>query len=64
MTLIHKMFTGTRKIEHAVPDSCYTPALNVKQRSGAWIRAQHAERNRRSAHPGLQRATEWSRSRP
>jgi hypothetical protein len=64
MTLMHKMFTGTRKIEHAVPDSCYTPALNVKQRTGARIRARHAERNSRCARPGLQRATEWSRSRP
>ena len=64
MTRIHMMFTETCKLTHGASDSCYTPPIDIKQRMGARIRARHAERDSRSARPGLQQATEWSRSRP
>ena len=64
MQLIHMMFTDVRRLTHADSDSCYTPAIDMKQRKGAWIRARHAERDVRSTSPGLHQAPEWSRSRP
>lgn len=64
MQYMHKMFTETGALTHGDSDSCYTPAINIEQRSGARNRAPHADRDSRSARPGLQQATEWSRSRP
>ncbi len=64
MKVIHKMFTEVCPLTHSDSDSCYTPPIDIKQRKGAWIRARHAERDSRSTSPGLQQATEWSRSRP
>lgn len=64
MIVMHKMFTTVCQLTHGDPDSCYTPPIDIKQRKGARIRARHAERDSRSTRPGLQQATEWSRSRP